>query len=277
MANPAGVRVGPLRADAAPWVERLARAGYAAKGIVYLLIGILAARAAFGAGGETTGGEGALRTLIDEPFGKILLGLLAAGLLAYALWRAYCALRDPEDHGSGIKAAAIRTGFAASAIIHAGLALEAFRLATGSGGSSGEGAEHWTSRALAAPAGPWLVGAVGVAIGLYGLNQLRRGLSGDIDKRLRLGSMDPDHRRMVHRLGRLGLAARGIVFGLIGFFAVRAAWQYDPSEAGGVDQALDWLAGKSWGNVVFAVVALGLAAYGLFQLVKARYRVISAY
>ena len=254
----------------------MARAGYAAKGIVYLLIGILAVRAAFGdAGGQSTGSGGALRTLLDEPFGQVLIGLIGVGLAAYALWRLFSAATDPEDHGTDAKGIAVRVGFLVSAVVHGALALEAIRLATESaGGGSGDGAEHWTSRLLSAPAGPWLVGLGALIIGGYAVVQLRRAFASDIAKRLRLGS-DADHRRLIERLGRAGLAARGVVFGLIAFFLMRAALEYDPSEAGGVDQALDWLSGQP--TALFAAVALGLAAYGLFQLAKARYRVISAY
>ena len=262
--------------DAAPWIERVARAGYAAKGIVYLLIGVLAARAAFGdSGGQATGSSGALRSLTDEPFGQILLGIIAAGLLAYALWRAFSAVADPEDYGTDTKGIAVRAGFAVSAIVHGGLAREAYRLATGSGGGSSNGAEHWTSRLISAPFGPWLVGLAALVIGAYAAVQIYRAFAKDITKRLRIGGMDADKRRTIERLGRAGLAARGIVFGLIAWFLMQAALQYDPSEAGGVDQALRWLENQP--GALFAAVALGLAAYGLFQLAKARYRVISAY
>lgn len=278
MTGPTGAGLGAELAEAAPWVERLARVGYAAKGVVYLLIGILAARTAFGdSGGQSTGSSGALRTLVNEPFGQILLGLLAAGLAAYALWRAFAAITDPENHGTDAKGIAVRVGFAASALVHGGLALEAFRLATGSGGGSGDGAEHWTARLLAAPAGPYLVGAVGLAIGIYGLAQLARAFGSGVTRRLGTAGLDPDHRRWIERIGRFGLAARGVIFALIAFFVLRAAFQYDPSEAGGVDQALEWLAARPWANVLFIAVALGLVAYGVFQLVKAKYRIISAY
>ena len=270
-----GIGPGPAL-DAAPWIERTARAGYAAKGIVYLLIGTLAARAAFGdAGGQSTGSEGALRTLLDEPFGKVLIGLIAAGLAAYALWRAFSAITDPENHGTGLKGIGVRTGFGISAVVHGALALEALRLATGSGGGASDGAEHWTSRLLAAPAGPWLVAAAAAGLGIYAAVQFYRAFASNIAKRLRIGEMDPDHRRLIERLGRLGLAARGVVFGLIAYFLLRAALEYDASEAGGVDQALRWLEARP--DALFAIVALGLAAYGVFQLAKARYRVISAY
>lgn len=269
-----GGALGPAL-DLAPWVERIARAGYAAKGVVYLLIGILAARAAFGdAGGRSTGSGGALRTLLDEPLGTVLVGLIGAGLAAYALWRAFSALVDPEDHGTDARGIATRAGFGVSAIVHGGLALEAIRLAAGSSGGSGDGAEHWTSRLLAVPAGPYLVGAAALILGGYAAVQLYRAFASNIAKRLHLGP-DADHRRLIERLGRVGLAARGVVFGLMAYFLMRAALRYDPSEAGGVEQALEWLEARP--DALFAIVALGLAAYGLFQLAKARYRVISAY
>lgn len=260
-----------------PWIERLARAGFAAKGVVYLLIGTLALLAAAGAGGETTDTRGALGVLLRQPLGRVLLGLLAAGLAGYALWRAVTALADPEAGGrTGWKRIVVRIGYAASAFAHAALAWEAARLALALGSAGGDdGARDRTADLMAAPLGPWLVGFVALALAGYAVAQIRRGLRGDIDRQLDLGRLGADERRLVVRAARTGLVARGVVFLIIGGFLAKAALEHDPSEAGGLREALHFLREQPYAPFLLGGVALGLAAYGAFQLVRARYRVIA--
>jgi hypothetical protein len=263
---------------ARPWIERLARAGYLAKGVVYLLIGILALQAAAGAGGRTTGTGGAFRVLLRQPFGRWLLWLTAVGLAGYAVWRMICALLDPENGGrKGWKRLAVRAGYAGSALIHAGLAWQGVRLALGHGGGNGDSqAESRTAQLLDAPFGPWLVGLVALGLAGYGVAQIVRGLRRDTASRLHLGGLGPDERRMVLRAARAGLVSRGVVFGLMAIFLARAALQRDPSEAGGLGEALQTLARQPYAPFVLGAVALGLTAYGAYQLALARYRIIAA-
>ena len=258
------------------WIERLARAGFAAKGVVYLLIGTLALLAAAGAGGETTGTRGALGVLLRQPLGRVLLGLLAVGLAGYAIWRAITALGDPEAAGrKGWKRIMVRIGYAVSAFVHAALAWEAARLALAMGSTGGDdAARDRTADLMAAPLGPWLVGAVALGLAGYGIAQIRRGLRGDIDRQLALGRLGPDEQRLVVRTARTGLVARGIVFLIISGFLAKAALEHDPSEAGGLREALQALREQPYAPFLLGGVALGLAAYGAFQLVRARYRVI---
>ncbi|MGH7517155.1 MAG: DUF1206 domain-containing protein [Gemmatimonadales bacterium] len=256
-------------------MEDLARAGYLAKGVVYLLIGILALQAAAGAGGSVSGPEGALLTILRQPLGRVLLGLTAVGLSGYAVWRLFCATFDPERHGNATKRLFVRAGYAASAVAHAALALEAARLALGMGGT-GDRAESWTARLLDAPWGPWLVGAVALGVAGYGVAQIARGLGRKVEERLRLGELPPEQRRLVVRVGRIGHVARGVVFGIIGALLMRAALAHDPRGAGGLGAALQTLERQPYAPVLLGAVAVGLAAYGAYQLVKARYRVIAA-
>ena len=262
---------------AQPWIERLARAGYVAKGAVYLLIGILALQAAAGAGGRTTGTAGVFEVILRQPFGRWLLWLVATGLAGYALWRLVCAAIDPERRGrQGWKRVAVRIGYAGSAVIHGGLAWQAVRLALGVGGAGDEGqARSRTAQMLDAPLGAWLVGAVAVGVAGYGVAQLVKGFRRDAVRRLHLETLAPDERRIVLRAARAGLISRGVVFGLIATFLARAALQHDPTEAGGLGQALRTLAEQPYAPIVLGTVAIGLAAYGAFQLALARYRVIA--
>ncbi|MDQ3136857.1 MAG: DUF1206 domain-containing protein [Gemmatimonadota bacterium] len=263
---------------ARPWVERLARAGYLAKGVVYLLVGLLALQAAAGVGGRTTDTAGVFRVLLGQPLGRWLLGLVAIGLAGYALWRMLCALLDPERQGrKGWKRAGVRVGYALSAAIHAALAFQAGRLALGgAGGRSSEGqAESRTAQLLEAPFGVWLVGMVALGIAGYGVAQIVRGFRKDAISRMRIAGLDADQRRMVLRVARAGLVSRGVVFGLIALFLTRAALQHDAAEAGGLGQALRTIAEQPYAPFLLGAVAIGLAAYGAFQLALARYRLIA--
>jgi hypothetical protein len=270
----AAMRARAAAGEAAPWVERLARLGYAAKGVVYLIIGGIAARAAFGSGERVEGSQGALRTILEQPFGRALLGLTALGLAGYALWRFVQAALDPEHKGTDAGGAAKRAGYAISGVIHVGLALAAVRMVMGGGGGQGGGdsADHWTAVLMRQPAGRWLVAAVGLGIMAYGAYALYRAYAVKLDRQLDLSRMGPEARTWAVRAGRAGIAARGVVFLVMGFFLLRAALQFDPSEARGLDGALQTLQQASYGPWILALVALGLAAYGVYQLVEARYR-----
>lgn len=262
-------------AEAIPWVVWLARFGFAAKGFVYVLIGALAFLAAIGRGGQTTGPEGALGSIDQQPLGRILLGLVALGLFGYALWRLVQAGIDPENEGTEAKGIVKRIGFAVSGIVYAGLGFEAARLAlgTGGGGNSGDGqAEDWTARLMAQPFGSWLVGLVGLIIIGTGLYQFYKAYSVKFREKLKLQEMSTREITWATRSGRIGFAARGVVYGIIGWFLMQAALRSDPQQAGGIGEALQELAGQPYGPWLLGIVAVGLVAYGFFAFVLARYR-----
>lgn len=259
-------------ADVAPWIVRLARIGYAAKAIFYILIGLLAARAAFGTGGETTDSRGAMRLIEEGPGGSATLAVIGLGLLGYALWRLVAAATNAEGRDPDAKGAALRVGTAAKGVTHGWLGIVALLAAMKSGGA-GEGNQtrDWSTRVFDWPMGRWLVIGGGLAVIGYGLYQLYRATRRDkLEKRLDLHEAGPTARDWILRLGQFGVAARGIVFGVIGFIVARAAWRYQPSQAGGVEQSLDLLGGI--GPWVLGIIGAGLVAYGLFELAEARYR-----
>lgn len=261
--------------EASPSVQRLARLGYAAKGVVYLIMGGIAAQAAFSPAENVEGPEGAMSTILDQPFGKVLLGLVALGLAGFVLWRVVQAAMDPEHRGGGAKRAMVRVGHAISAAMYAALTLEAVRMLRGSGGQGG-GTEHWTAVVMEKPFGRIAVGLVGLGIAAYGIYQLVHAFQSDLDKRLNLEGSAVATRRRVVAVGRAGTAARGVVFCIIGWLVLKSALQYDPAEAKGLQGALVTLREAAYGPYLLMAVALGLIAYGIFQLVKARYRVIRA-
>lgn len=268
----AGAAADRATREAAPWVEKLARLGYAAKGAVYILIGGLAVAAATGNGGGATGSTGAMASIADSTLGRAALALIALGLAGYVIWSLVRAVRDPEDEGTGH-----RVFFVITALIHAFLAVEAARMAFsgssgGSGGSGGgNGAAHWSAQVMQQPFGQWLVGAAGVAIALYGIQQLIQAWRVDLDDQLALGRMSHSGRTWAVRTGRFGLAARGVVFTIIGYYVVEAALSANPNEAQGVDEVLSSMQDTPW---LLGIIALGLVAYGLYNLIRARYRVI---
>jgi hypothetical protein len=259
--------------EASPWVQRLARLGYAAKGVVYLIIGGIAAQAALSPAEQVEGPEGAMASILDKPFGKVLLGLVALGLAGFVVWRLVQAVMDPEHAGGGMKRAAVRVGHAISAVMYAALTFEAVRMLRG-GGEGGGGTQHWTAVVMEKPFGRIAVGVAGVGIAAYGIYQIIHAFKSDLDKRLNLEGSPVATRRRVLAVGRAGTAARGVVFAIIGWLVLQAALRYDPSRAEGLQGALGTLRQAAYGPYLLGLVALGLIAYGIFSLVKARYRVI---
>ncbi|MBW3629196.1 MAG: DUF1206 domain-containing protein, partial [Gemmatimonadetes bacterium] len=239
--------------QAAPWIEKLARFGYAAHGIVYIVIGILAVQAARG-DGEATDSGGALRSIVSQPFGRLLIALVAVGLIGYVIWRFVAAGLNPENDKPAKRAAT-----AVSGLIHAALAVEAVRLAMGgSGAGEGDQASHWTAEVMSRPFGRWLIALVGLVIAGFGLQQLRHAYRVKLDDQLSIGSLSAESRRWVVRAGRAGLAARGVVFAIMGGFLLLAALRTSPGEARGVGGALRSLREQPSGPWLLGIVALGL-------------------
>jgi hypothetical protein len=254
--------------QASPWIEPLGRFGYAAKGLVYAIVGVLAMQAALGAGGATTDTRGALQRIVEAPFGRVLLSIVAVGLLGYAIWRLVQAFLDTENKGSDGKGYAMRAFYAIVGVLYLGLALSAMQLVLGNGGGGNE--QGWTARLLAQPFGRVLVGLIGLGVIGAGVYQLGKAYTAKFREELRLGEMSATEQTWATRAGRLGYAARGIVFVLIGAFFGIAALQSDASEARGFAGALETLAGL--GQLLLGAVALGLIAYAAFCFVEARYR-----
>lgn len=255
------------------WVEKWARFGYATKGVIYLLIGVLATQTAIGAGGATKDSQGAIEMIAGQPFGRILLGLIALGLAGYVVWSFVQAMLDPENEGNDASGIAIRIGYAVSGVAYGGLAWLAARMALGmSSSGGGDRAEQaWTATLLAQPFGQWLVGFVGVIIIGVGLGHFYMAYKAKFMEKY-TGEMSPTQRRWAKRIGQFGLSARGVTFGIIGSFLIQAAIHADPSETKGLDGALQTLLEQPYGPWLLGIVALGLVAYSVYCFSQARYR-----
>jgi hypothetical protein len=257
-------------AEVAPWIERLARVGFVAKAVLYGIVGMLAAQAALGWGGRTTDTSGALRELLGAPYGRAMLYAIALGLLGYTGWLVVRAIADPERRGTSFKGIALRVGYLFRGIFHGALALGALRLARGSGDAGGGGARHAAGRVLDLPGGELLLWLAAAGIIGYGLYQLYRAFTAKLGRDLALSELPPGTAHRIVAVSRIGIAARGVVFCLVGYFAIRAASEHNPSEAGGLAESLRAVA--ALGRWPFLAVALGLIAYGVYELVNARYR-----
>lgn len=262
---------------ASPWVEWMARFGYAAKGVVYVVMGVLAVLAAVTAGGgSTTDQNGAFHTIEEAPYGQVLLGVVAIGLMGYVLWRSIQAVADPDGEGLDLKGVAKRIGYAGSALIHAFFAFAAANLAAGAGGGRGASAEEWTGWFLSLPLGWLLVAATGIGIVGVGLYQIYEAYHSKFKKYLKLGALSDGEHGWIEHGGRFGVAARGVVFVVAGVFLVLAGLRTDELEVRGLGGALSAILEQPFfGNLLLGVVAVGLVAYGLLMVAVARYRRIA--
>ncbi|SDF83059.1 protein of unknown function [Onishia taeanensis] len=250
-----------------------ARAGYVAKGIVYLLIGGLASLAAVGLGGDNVGSKEAINQLVSRPFGDVMIGLLGAGLFAYALWRLLQALLDIEEVGLGVKGSGTRLGFLISSLTHASLGVYCFDLMRNVATASGEAAaQDRTALLMSHRGGVVMVFAVGLVFLGVGLRQLWRAITRSYLDNWHHQDMSTAQRRFFEGITRWGLSARGVVFMIIGLFLCIAAWRTDPSQAQGLGGALNVLAAQPFGPWLLGVVALGLFGYGLYCLINAAFR-----
>ena len=252
--------------------EALARAGFVSRGVVYGVVGILAIKLAIGAGGRTTDQSGALRTIAHQPFGEVLLVLVAIGLAGYSLWRLAHAFlgHGPERSDSGFE----RVAALGSGIAYGAICAVAVEILLGPGtGTSGHPAKA-TAGVLGWPGGPWLVslaGALFIGIALY---QVYRGLAQDFLKDAKTETMSGATRKWYGLVAIVGHLARAVVFGLVGVFMIKAAVDFNPSKAVGLDGALAKLAHQSYGSALLGIVAAGLVAFALYSLADARYRKI---
>ena len=259
--------------EAKPWVRRFGRFGYMAKGIVYGMIGVLAALAAFGPRGETTGTSGALQSIAEMPFGEVALWFIGIGLIGYIFWNFIKSIKDPENEGTDAKGLIKRTGYFISGIIYSSLAFGAIKLASHTGNASDENSEKTISaKLMEQPFGVWLIGLVGAIIIGYGVYELYNGIKEKFMSKFKTYEMNEKERKTARLSGKLGLISRGIVLSMVGFFFIRTAYTHNPEESKGLGGALTELANQPFGQFLLAIVAVGLILYGIYQMIRGRYQ-----
>ncbi len=263
------------RAATSPVMVMLARLGYAVKGVLYVVIGILAALLGFGHGGSTTDQRGALGAISSLPFSKFLLVVITIGLFAFGLWSVIQGIFDTEGEGKRAKGIIARIGYAVVGIAYIVLGFGSLRLLTGSGSagqSTTSSTQDWTATLLKAPGGQFLVVIVGLVVLGIAVYLYMKAYKAPFRSKLNLGNVQASVRKAIINLGRFGYAALGVVFTIIGIFLIVAAAQFDPKKAVGLDGALQQLLHQPFGPVLLVIVALGLIAYGLYSFAEARYR-----
>lgn len=255
--------------------EWMARLGYGARGVVYLIIGGFAVLAAASARGRTVGAGGALAALRAQPFGDVLLWMVAAGLVCFAAWRLLQAVLDADHCGRTPKAIMRRLAYAGSSVFYLGLALWAVSLVfLGPGsGSEDQAVRDWTRWLLAKPFGQFLTILLGISIAGVGVGSGATGVSGRLRRQLSLGA---DTAPWVVLLGRFGFLARAVLFVMIGIFLIVAALHFNAGEASGLGGALRTLQGRPYGWLLLATAALGLVGFGAFELMQALFRHVDA-
>jgi hypothetical protein len=253
-------------------LEVLARAGLIAYGVVHLLIGWLALQLAWGASGSKSADtSGALRTLADQPFGKILLWLVAVGLVALAFWQASEAIWGYRNR-DGAQRVRKQVTSGAKAVLYAALGVSAASVALGSGSSSSQSQQQTTSGVLAWPAGQVIVVVTGLIIICVGVAGVVKGVNKSFREEIDTSSMSPDARKGVARLGQVGYIARGVALGVVGGLLSYAALTFDRQQVQGLDGALQTILAQPFGRFLLTAVALGFVAFGLFAILQSRYR-----
>jgi Domain of Unknown Function (DUF1206) len=252
-------------------LEVLARVGLIAYGVVHVVIGWLALQIAWGAASKSADSSGALRTLADQPFGKILLCLVAVGLVALALWQASAAIWGYRNR-DGPKRVRKQVTSGAKAVIYAALGVSAASVALGWGSASSQSQQQTTSGVLAWPAGQVIVVATGLIIIGVGVAGVVKGVKKSFVEEIDTSSMSPVAREGVARLGQVGYIAKGVALGVVGSLLSYAALTFERHNAQGLDGALQAILAQPFGRYLLTAVALGFVAFGLFAMLQSRYR-----
>ena len=273
----AGTSVGGAAHQAAEsdGLEHLARIGLFAYGLVHVLVAWLALQLAWGWGGQSADQSGAMATLADSPLGKPLLWVLAVGLIALAVWQAAEVIRWRHGWSASGKTrtkALRKSGNAlVKAAVYIALAVLAIRFATGNGKSSSQSQQETTAGVFGWPAGQWLVGAAGLVLIGVGAWHVRKGLNKHFLKQIDTSQASPAALKLVTRLGQIGFPGKGIALAGVGALLIWAAVTFDPSKARGLDGAMHEILDLPFGPILLTIIAVGIAAFGAFLFVRARY------
>lgn len=254
------------------WVENFARFGIASKGVTYLLIGVLSAITAFKGSSNGLDKHAAVKEIWKQPYGHVVLMLLVIGFLGYVMWRWIQAFKDPENKGTDAKGLAKRIAYGVSGALYASLAFYCIKLLIGSS-QGGSKQQFFLNSLLKHDGGQVVVGILALIVIGYGIYQVYQGYTNKFREEVNDLEVNDKVRSIYTLLGKIGFISRGIVLMLMGFFLAQAAFQADPKEAEGSDGVLGFLY-QQGGPLLMAAIAIGVAGYGLFMLVKARYQTL---
>lgn len=257
------------RAGRSGFVKKGARFGIAANGVLHLLIAWLALQVAFGGGGQADQ-SGAVSTIAQQPFGRVFLWVLFLGFVAVVLWRVTDAVSGfgyVTDTKDQVKKRLVSAG---QAVVFAFLAVLCATAAV-QGRAQGGGGGQATAGALGLPGGQFLVGLVGVGVVIGAGVMARHGWKKSFTEDQDLAGASAHARRANERTGQIGYIAKGVAIGVLGVLVVSAAIRFDPNQANGLDSALKTLAAQPFGVILLSLVAVGIAAYGVFCFFDAKY------
>ncbi|HEY3311742.1 MAG TPA: DUF1206 domain-containing protein [Anaerolineales bacterium] len=259
------------KAAYSPLMETLARVGYGVRGLIYIVMGLLALQVTFGKGGAPTDMKGAIAAIGRQPGGLVILWVVLIGLISYSLWGIVRAVFDPLHKGHDTEGLLARGGFLFSAASYALLIPGTYGIVTGAGRSPGSAGNTSQSMAkiMASPLGHWAIGLIGLAVIAGGIHQIVQGFNNSFDKQFSTYAMSAQEVKIATQLGRFGTATRGLIFALIGGLLCLAAYQSNPNQPVGLDAVLQKILSQPFGIWLLAIVALGLIAFGIYSMLSA--------
>jgi Domain of Unknown Function (DUF1206) len=262
------------RASRSRALEALTRVGFVGYGLLHLAVAWLAAQIALGHAAEGDQ-SGAFRYLADQPFGRFLLIVTAVGLAAMALWQLLLAAVGHQAE-RGLSRTAERVASAARAIIYAALAWTAYKVVSGTSTSNAQQTQDATAGLMAKPAGQWLVALAGLVVLAIGVGMAVYGARRTFERKLLMGQMSNNVRRLARRLGQVGYIAKGAAFAIVGILLLDAAASHNPAKSRGLDSALHALVDQPYGAFLLILIAFGFAAFGVYCFFQSRYRRVTA-
>jgi hypothetical protein len=271
-ANANSVKYSAKHAAANPALELLERLGYVVRGVLYMVMGLLALRLALSKpDGKAVDLTGSVVVLISNPFGKLFLWVIIVGLAGYSIWGLIRAIFDPLHRGSDPSGYMARLGFLWSAVSYAAVAFFGIKILAGTGGGSGNSTRTAISSVLEHPGGGWLTVLIGFVVIGIGVGQFVEAYRATFTRDLKGAEMSDTARNLVTFLGRFGMFARGVIFVIVGRYIVEAGLHHDPGEVEGFGEAFMVLAAQPFGHLVLGIIALGIVSLGLHSLACARW------
>jgi hypothetical protein len=258
------------KAADSPLLEAMTRLGYGVRGLIYMIVGLLAVQVALGKGGALASPQGAIAAIGKQPSGLILLWVVLVGIISYSVWGIIRAFLDPLHKGNDTKGLLIRFGFFASALGYAFLAFSTYGYITGSSQSAdGSQTQKFISLIMAMPFGRWAIGILGLIVVAVGLYQIYLGFTAGFDKQFQTYALTSKEIKLTTDVGRFGTSARGVVFAVVGGLIGLAAYQANPKQPVGIDAALATLLHQPYGIWLLGVIAAGLMAFGFYSMLSA--------